>query len=81
MILKKVIDNLNSVDKRTLEYAAENNIAQFVKIGNGKFIGVFAERVPHLQSEQTTGVWSFGTIRRQRCTRKICWQIEDNPRS
>jgi hypothetical protein len=63
MILKTLIDNLNTIDKRTLEYAADNNIAQFVKVGDGKFIGVYAERVPHLVAEQTAGVWSYGTIK------------------
>lgn len=63
MTLKTMIDSLNSVDKKTLEYAAENNIAQFVKVSDNTYIGVFAERVPHLNQQQTVGVWSYGTIK------------------
>jgi len=62
-MLKAVIDNLNSVDRSTLEYAAKHNIAQFVKLGNGKYVGVYAERVPNLQTESSAGNWSYGTIK------------------
>lgn len=63
MILKTLIDNLNSVDRRTLEYAAEHNIAQFIKIGEDKYIGVYAERIPQLKREQNVGIWSYGTTK------------------
>lgn len=62
-MLKKLIDGLNSVDRKTLEYAADHGVAHFVKISNNRYIGVYAERVPQLTATETAGNWSQGTIK------------------
>ena len=62
-MLKSLIDGLNSVDRKTLEYASNHGVSHFVKIESNKYIGVFAEQVPQLSAIQTAGNWSYGTIK------------------
>ena len=56
------LNNLSIDQQRQLQYAFENQFAQYVEIGNGKFVGVGVQNVKHLKIEEAAGTWSYGTI-------------------
>ncbi len=59
--VKEVLDGLNDSDRRTLDYAFENNMSQFIRLANGKFVGVNIGHLSHLTPEIKTGKWVYGT--------------------
>jgi len=61
-MIRDVIDALSPLERKTLEYAADNNIAQFIKLDEGKFVAVYVERMPHLKIEEQAGVWAYGSM-------------------
>ena len=43
-------------------YAFENEFAQYIELGNSKFVGVNVEPLTNLRILEAAGVWSYGTI-------------------
>ena len=59
-------DRLNSLtvdQQRQLQYAFEQSFAQFVEVGDGKFVGVNVAPVAHLEITESAGAWSYGNIK------------------
>lgn len=65
MSIRDILTALTPAEKATLDYAREYGISQFVRYGNGKFIGVNAERISYLSIEEKAGDWAIGTIKLQ----------------
>jgi hypothetical protein len=64
MSVKDVLDGLSAEQKSQLMVAFNAELPQFIKLEEGKFIGVNVtpDKYPNLKIEQSTGVWSIGTI-------------------
>jgi len=62
-MLRAVLDNLLDEERRQLNYAFENEMAQFVPLPQGKYIGVNAQHIKHLEPVETVGAWSYGNIK------------------
>lgn len=56
--MKKLSDN----QKRRLEYAFENQEADFIRLGD-ICIAVNAQYIPNFQSTETKGAWSIGVMK------------------
>ena len=61
MILKSVLDRLETKDRDRLMHAFECHFSQAVNLPNNKFIGVNITH-PHFHIEEQVGLWSYGTI-------------------
>lgn len=60
--IKSVLDSLSTAQRKQLMYAFENEFAQFIKLPEGKFIGVYVRPIKHLKVEASAGNWYYGTI-------------------
>lgn len=58
--IKEVLDNLNDSDRRTLDYAFENNMSHFIRLPKGGFVGVNIGHLTYLVPQIKTGRWSYG---------------------
>ena len=59
-------DRLNALSmdqQRQLQYAFENQFAQFIEVGDSKFVGVGVEHIKHLEITESAGTWSYGNIK------------------
>ncbi|MFA5758230.1 MAG: hypothetical protein WC942_02495 [Clostridia bacterium] len=64
MILKSVLDSLAPEERARLMHAFEHQFSQHIKLMGNKFIGVnIVGR--HFVVEESAGVWSYGTIRKE----------------
>ena len=64
--MKTMRDRLNDLtveQQRQLQYAFEQQFAQYVEIGDGKFVGVNVKSIPHLEILESAGTWSYGRIK------------------
>jgi hypothetical protein len=61
--VKEVLDGLKSQERDQLMVAFEGDFSQYVELPDNKYIGVHANRVKHLEIEQSAGDWSIGRIR------------------
>ena len=57
------LGNLSLEQQRQLQYAFEQQFAQYVEVGADKFVGVNVQHIAHLQIEESAGTWSYGTIK------------------
>ncbi len=62
MMLKSILQNLESEDRRRLMHAFDNEFAQHVEYAPGRFIGVNIQNTSHLKIDTRIGVWSEGEI-------------------
>ena len=60
-MIADVLRGLDPKDQRFLTYALENGLTQYVELSGGKFIGVNTHYLKHLHTEESVGVWSYGT--------------------
>lgn len=58
--IREVIDSLPDLERRTLDYAFENGMSHFVRLPNGKYIGVNIAFLSYLKPTLKTGKWSYG---------------------
>lgn len=63
--LRQILDSLPPRDRDLLFYAMSHDMCQWVELEGGKYIGVNTTGVLHLHSEESRGVWSFGTVRKE----------------
>jgi len=63
MTIKEVLDRLSDEQRRQLNYAFESEVAHYIELADGKFVGVNIERLKHLDVQINTGVWSIGKIK------------------
>jgi len=61
-MLREVLNNLSPSDREQLMYAFEQELAQFVVLADGHFIGVHLTPLKNLTVLETAGVWSYGTV-------------------
>jgi hypothetical protein len=54
---------LDTKDRRQLMYAFNEEIAQYVELGDGYFLGVHVEPLQNLETIDQAGAWSYGRIR------------------
>jgi len=59
-MLKQVIANLSTQDKKQLLCALESGIAQFIELEDAMFIGVNVEGLKQLTILESIGAWSYG---------------------
>lgn len=57
-----ILQSLTEKQRKTLYYALEHGISQYVVYNSTRFIGVFADHISNLQIDETQGSWSIGTI-------------------
>lgn len=57
------LNNLSLEQQRQLQYAFEQQFAQYVEIGSNKFVGVNVQHIAHLQILESAGSWSYGTVK------------------
>jgi phage-related protein len=62
MTMLERLNNLTPKQRQQLQYAFENQIAQYVELSDHKFVGVGIAHLKHLKIEEAAGTWSFGTI-------------------
>ena len=60
MTIREQLAKLNVEDSRLLHYAFDHDIGQYIKLPDGKFVGVNVEHVVHLQPLEVVGKWSYG---------------------
>lgn len=58
--IKEILDKLSDTDRRTLDYAFENGMSQFVRLPHGRFIGVNIAYLSYLNPTLKAGKWSYG---------------------
>jgi len=59
-------DRLNALtieQQRQLQYAFEQQFAQYVDVGDKKFVGVNVQHIAHLKILESAGAWSYGEIK------------------
>lgn len=61
--IKEIFDRLTPDEKARLNYSFEYGISQFVKLENGRYIGVNTQHVAFLQPESVSGKWSIGHVK------------------
>ena len=63
--IREILDSIGPQDRATLRYAFQNNIAQYVVLPDGRYLGVYAHRIPYLQQDPqlTVEPWSVGIVR------------------
>ena len=66
MTIKSTLDKLPPEQKKQLMYAFEHELAQYVPIDNGNFIGVNVDPIKHLKVTERAGVWAIGEIKNER---------------
>jgi len=63
-MIRQILDNLPKADKNKLLYAFEHGLEQYVELDNNKFVGVHTDTIKHLTPTESTGAWSYGTIKK-----------------
>jgi len=63
VMLRQALDNLDPVQRRQLMYAFEQEIAQYIELDGGIFIGVNVDVLNNLEIEEQSGVWAYGRIK------------------
>jgi hypothetical protein len=59
--IKELLDELSEEERRTLNYAFENLLAQYVLLPDGRYIGVHLDGHPGLsEPDMRAGLWSSG---------------------
>jgi hypothetical protein len=60
--IKEILDSLKDEDRRLLMYAFQHELGQFVRLDDGRYVGVNVKSFKQLRMEMETGVWSYGVI-------------------
>jgi len=63
-MLEQALNNLPTNDRKLLMIAFEQEIAQYVELANGLFIGVNVAPLKNLEILEQVGSWAYGKIRR-----------------
>jgi hypothetical protein len=59
--IKELLDELTEEERRTLNYAFENLLAQYILMPDGRYIGVHLDGHPGLsEPDMRAGMWSSG---------------------
>ena len=61
-MIGEILKNLSDKDHKTIMYAFEEGLEQYIPIDEGKFIGVNIVFVKNLIIEQVEGAFSYGSI-------------------
>jgi len=66
MSIKAQIERLTLEQRRQLSHAFDHGFSQFVKFGDNEYIGIHinSTNFPNLEILESTGVWSYGKIRK-----------------
>jgi hypothetical protein len=60
--IKELLDELTEEERRTLNYAFENLLAQYILMPDGRYIGVHLDGHPGLsEPDMRAGMWSSGS--------------------
>ena len=57
------LSNLSLEQQRQLQYAFEQQFAQYVEVGSDEFVGVNVQHIAHLDIVDSAGTWSYGKIK------------------
>lgn len=63
MSIKETLDKLPNEQRRQLMYAFEHGFEQFIKLPDGKFIGVNVAPIKHLEVTESAGNWAIGNVK------------------
>ena len=55
MSIREHLNNLSTDKQRQLQYAFEQQFAQYVETGDGHFVGVNVTPIKHLRIEESAG--------------------------
>ena len=61
-MIKEILDNLGSEERRKLIYAFDNGFGQYVELPDNKFVGVNIKSIANLKITEQVGCWSCGRI-------------------
>ena len=62
-MIRELLNNLPIEDMRVLKYAFEEEIAQYIELDGGIFVGVNVEPLQHLEIVEQHGPWAYGRIK------------------
>ena len=63
-MIRDLLEKISALDRQELIYALEEEIAQYIELDGGIFIGVNVEPLQHLIIEEQTGAWACGKVKR-----------------
>jgi len=61
-MLRELLKQLSPRQMQQLRYAHEQEMAQYIELDGGIFVGVYVEPIKHLVIEEQTGVWACGKV-------------------
>ncbi len=62
-MIKELLNRLQPFERRQLMYAFDQEIAQYIELDGGIFVGVHVEPLKHLVIEEQAGVWACGKVK------------------
>lgn len=62
-MIKDILNDLDDKERRLLMYAFENDLAQYIDLGDGKYVGVNTSQIKHLEPIEVAGLWAYGNDR------------------
>lgn len=62
--IKQILDSLKPEEKARLMLAFEHGVSQYVKMSDGRYIGVYLQPLAHLTPDpkMCAGAWSVGAV-------------------
>lgn len=61
-MIRDLLKSLSPTDYKQLRYAHENDIAQYIVLDGGIFVGVHVEPLSNLEILEQVGAWSYGKV-------------------
>lgn len=62
-MLRELIKKLTDVQLKQLKCAFEQDIAQYIELDDGIFVGVNVEPLTNLEIEEQSGDWACGRVK------------------
>lgn len=61
--IREILDSLPEDDRRLLDFCFNSDIANYIVLDNGYYVGVYCDRIPTLGlPELQSGVWCVGKL-------------------
>ena len=64
-MIRELLKSLSQTDYKLLRYAHENDIAQYIVLDGGIFVGVNVEPLRNLEILEQVGSWAYGKVRHE----------------